>query len=168
MIPTLRTDRLTLRAPQADDFAPFAALAAADNPGFLGGLSRKDAAHAFAIEVAGWITHGTGKWTVALTADGTPVGMTGVVRFPHFPEPEIGWMLFPGHRGRGYATEAATAARDWAREAGIPSLVSYVSPGNAASIAVAERLGATPDPDAPYPDGEGPEETAIYRHWGAA
>ena len=168
MIPTLVTERLTLRAPRAADFAPFSMLAADDNPGFFGGLSRKDAAHAFAMEIAGWVTHGTGKWTIARTEDGSPVGMTGIVCFPHFPEPEIGWMLFPGHRGRGYATEAATAARDWGREAGFPSLVSYVSPGNVGSIAVAERLGAALDPDGPYPDGEGPDETVVYRHWGSA
>jgi len=49
-----------------------------------------------------------------------------------------------GHEGRGYATEAALALRDWAF-----SLVSYIAPGNAASVAVAERLGARLDPAAP-------------------
>jgi len=55
-----------------------------------------------------------------------------------------------GHEGRGYATEAALALRDWAFSTlKLPSLVSYIAPGNAASVAVAERLGARLDPAAP-------------------
>ena len=38
--------------------------------------------------------------------------------------------------------------------------VSYIDPGNARSIALAERLGARPDPDAPRAD----PDDLVYRH----
>lgn len=52
----------------------------------------------------------------------------------------------------------------WAWDQGIKTLVSYIDPANARSIALAERLGARHDPDAPLPEGETPEETIVYRH----
>jgi RimJ/RimL family protein N-acetyltransferase len=48
--------------------------------------------------------------------------------------------------GRGYATEAANAAMDWGfATTGFDRLISLIDPANAASIAVAERLGETLD-----------------------
>ena len=48
--------------------------------------------------------------------------------------------------GRGYATEAARAAMDWGfATIGFDRLISLIDPANAASIAVAERLGETLD-----------------------
>lgn len=45
--------------------------------------------------------------------------------------------------GKGYATEAATAAIDWAFDAlGWTQVIHSISPGNAASQAVATKLGA--------------------------
>jgi len=47
--------------------------------------------------------------------------------------------------GRGYATEAALAVRDWAfSEREIGGLISLIAPDNLASAAVARRLGAAP------------------------
>ena len=60
-----------------------------------------------------------------------------------WPEPEIGWSLFAGEHGRGFATEAALRARDYAyRDLGWTTLMSLVHPDNRPSIRVAERLGA--------------------------
>jgi RimJ/RimL family protein N-acetyltransferase len=60
-------------------------------------------------------------------------------------EREIGWALVRAHWGRGYATEAARAVRDWARaERGYDRLISLIDPANVASQRVAERLGARP------------------------
>ena len=164
-IPTLRTDRLTLRAPGPDDFAPFARFVERVRPGFIGGLDREHAGLYFSAEIASWVTHGYGKFVV--TADDAPVGMVGVARQPHWPEPEIGWMIFDGHQREGYATEAATVALGWARGR-VASLVSYVSPENAASAALARRLGASIDADAARPDGEGSGDADVWRHWSAA
>ncbi|TML40785.1 MAG: GNAT family N-acetyltransferase, partial [Actinobacteria bacterium] len=55
---------------------------------------------------------------------------------------EIGWTLAREHWGRGYATESATAARDWAlQELGLRRLISLIQRGNNASVRVAEKLG---------------------------
>ena len=60
-------------------------------------------------------------------------------------QPELGWALIRAYWGHGYATEAAAAIRDWAREAlSIDGLVSLISPDNIRSQRVAERLGAIP------------------------
>jgi RimJ/RimL family protein N-acetyltransferase len=70
-------------------------------------------------------------------------------------------MLYEGFEGRGFATEAAAALRDWTGWALRRSdLVSYIDPRNAASIRVAERLGATPDGQAPRQD----PGDLVFRH----
>lgn len=89
------------------------------------------------------------------------VGQVGINHGPLFPERELGWLLYEGHEGQGYATEAARALRDWAFGAGgLETLVSYFDAGNHRSIAVAERLGGRPDPDAPRQD----PDDIVYRY----
>jgi RimJ/RimL family protein N-acetyltransferase len=63
-------------------------------------------------------------------------------------EIEIGWTLARDAWGHGYATEAALAVRDWARaEHGFDRLISLIHPENAASMRVAEKLGAKHERD---------------------
>ena len=55
---------------------------------------------------------------------------------------ELGWTVFPVHRGRGYATEVAEALMDWAaRTYGIRRFISATTPDNAASLRVHGKLG---------------------------
>jgi RimJ/RimL family protein N-acetyltransferase len=55
---------------------------------------------------------------------------------------ELGWVLAPGHRGAGYATEAAAALLRFAfDEVGAHRVVARMDPGNDASAKVAARLG---------------------------
>ncbi len=57
---------------------------------------------------------------------------------------ELGAWLAPEAQGRGLVTGAASAMTDWAvRQRGISRVEWLVSPANAASIAVARRLGMT-------------------------
>jgi len=57
---------------------------------------------------------------------------------------EIFYSLAPGSWGRGYATEAAGAVLAYALgPLGLPEVLAEVDEGNAASIAVIERLGMT-------------------------
>ena len=59
-------------------------------------------------------------------------------------ETEIGWTLARAHWGHGYATEGATAARDWVLpELGLRRLISLIQRGNDASVRVARKLGET-------------------------
>jgi RimJ/RimL family protein N-acetyltransferase len=65
---------------------------------------------------------------------------------PLFPEKELGLFVYEDGEGYGYATEAAAALRDWARQTiGVTEIVSYIDPTNLQSIKVAERLGAKLD-----------------------
>jgi RimJ/RimL family protein N-acetyltransferase len=58
-------------------------------------------------------------------------------------EIELGWTLARDAWGRGYATEAARAARDWAfTELRPPRLISMIFPANERSQRVATRIGA--------------------------
>ncbi len=58
------------------------------------------------------------------------------------PELEVGYHVRLELQGRGYATEAALACLEFARDVvGAALLVAIIHPDNAASLRVAERLG---------------------------
>ena len=54
---------------------------------------------------------------------------------------EIGWHFHPDAWGRGYAAEAASTLLECAHGTGIDRVVAVTNPANAASGAVAERIG---------------------------
>ncbi len=87
---------------------------------------------------------GHGLWLIEERATGVPVGQCGVTvqEVDGAPEIEVGYLLHHDHWKRGFATEAAQAARDWA-VARYPGrrIISLVRPENVASCAVAERNG---------------------------
>lgn len=147
MPPVLHTARLVLRPMGPGDFPAYAAFMASPRAVLMGGPYDTRAAWGlFCHDAAGWALFGHGALMIA--ADGVTVGQVGISHGPRFPEPELGWLLYVGHEGHGYATEAAAALRAHALAQGLPSLVSYTDPDNHASHAVARRLGAVPDPDA--------------------
>ena len=163
VIPTVVTERLILRAPRIEDFDPLAEFYGSDRSVYEDGpYSRKDAWREFCTSVAAWHFFGFGAFTVEERKTGAWVGEVGL-NFPDdFPEHEIGWTLGAGFEGKGYAHEAALAARTWAyREKDLPPLVSYIDPENARSIALADRLGARRDDDAPTPEDD---PCLVYRH----
>lgn len=143
-IPTLTTKRLILRAPQARDFDNVAHFFAdADRSwGFGGPKDRTDAWRWFASMIGHWALHGFGFWMVDTRA-GDPVGFVGLWAPEGWPEPELGWVMFEGTEGKGFAFEAAQEARRFAYEVlELGPLTSNIFPGNARSVALAERLGA--------------------------
>ncbi|MEL6700140.1 MAG: GNAT family N-acetyltransferase [Pseudomonadota bacterium] len=160
--PTLTTDRLTLRAHRIEDFDAYADLWASDEARFMGGpLDRSAAWGWFCSDVAAWTLQGHGAWAVDRSDDGAHVGQVSVIKLPDYAERELGWLTYAAHRGQGYAPEAARAARDYVfGTLGWDTVVSYIDPDNAASIRVAETLGATPDADADRPD----PTDLVYRH----
>jgi RimJ/RimL family protein N-acetyltransferase len=55
---------------------------------------------------------------------------------------EVGYTVFPEHRGRGYAQEAVRALMDWAgTEHGMRRFIASVAPDNEPSLAIVRKLG---------------------------
>lgn len=161
-IPTLTTERLILRPPVIADFPAYEVMWASPRSRYMGGpMDIRGAWLSFCHDVACWELFGHGALMINLRDTGTCIGQVGINHGPMFPEKELGWLLYEGHERLGYAVEAARALRDWAfAKGGLMTLVSYVDPHNAASIAVAQRLGAVLDPDAPRQD----PEDMVFRH----
>lgn len=162
--PILTTERLTLRPHQRTDFDLLVHLYTTDRSRFVGGRRPIAAVwRDFMNSVGHWPVCGMGGWAIDITATGQCIGEVAVCQPPEYPETEIGWVLFEGFEKRGFALEAATAARDYARlTIAPPSLVSYIDPDNSQSIRLAERLGGTLDPDAATPNGD---SCLVYRYW---
>ncbi len=100
-----------------------------------------------AAEVTGTIEESAqdfneGGYGIWLIEDGTElVGTTGLRPLDDLGL-EIFYSLAPGSWGKGYATEAARAVVEHALvDLGLPEVLAEVDEGNAASIAVIERLG---------------------------
>lgn len=162
-IPVLETERLRLRAPVQADFEPIARFWASSRSQYMGGvMTRMDAWREFAAQVGHWALTGYGFWSVEERATGAYVGRVGPWYPETWPEPELGWSLIDGFEGRGYATEAAGAARRHVYETlGWSTAISLIDPENRASQAVATRLGCTRDGVFHHPDGWGAD---IWRH----
>lgn len=164
MIPVLRTERLILRGPEARDFEPVAAFLASERAAHVGGVRPRHRAWiTFAALVGHWELRGYGMWSLEVPATGAFVGMVGLYDPEGWFAPEIGWWIVaPAFEGKGYAREAAVAARRYAYEiVGWREAFSVIAPANLRSIALAERLGATLDRTVAA-DAGGP--ALIYRH----
>jgi RimJ/RimL family protein N-acetyltransferase len=164
-VPTLTTERLTLRAPRLEDFEPYAAFFASDRAELERG--RRDRAEAwkeFSAVAGHWLLRGYGGFSVEERATGGYLGEVGVFHEDCYPEPELGWMVVATAEGRGIAREAAHAVRQWAyRTLGLTTLVSYIDARNTRSIRLAERLGAFRDDGAALPE---KWDCLVYRHPG--
>ncbi|MEM7641462.1 MAG: GNAT family N-acetyltransferase [Pseudomonadota bacterium] len=145
-IAPLETERLILRVPEEGDWpAHFAFAQSPAATRFMGGpTDRWRAWRSFTSTLGHWVLRGYGFWQVLEKTTGTRVGKVGIINHEMWPEPELGWHLYEGSTGKGYATEAALAARDDATaRLGLGPLISQIDPDNTASKAVATRLGAT-------------------------
>jgi len=99
-----------------------------------------------------------GLWALEVPGIADFVGFAGlsVATFEaHFtPCVEIGWRLAFDHWGKGYASEAASAALAYAfGSLGLQEVVSFSTSANRRSIAVMQRIGMTrsPEDDFSYP-----------------
>ena len=160
-IPPLKPERLTLRTPQADEFATYRDFMISPRARFIGTFDAAAAWREFSSGLGHWALFGYGTLNIVRNEDGALVGEVGILNHTEYPETELGWTLFDGFEGHGYATEAAKALLTWAFEThGFTSLVSYIDNGNTASIAVARRLDAVEDP---WADRVDPDDV-VYRH----
>lgn len=93
---------------------------------------------------ASYATHGFGLWKATLRSDGTPVGMSGLLKRDELPFADLGYAFLPAHQGRGYASEAGAAALAFGfGSKRLASILAIVRPGNDGSVRVLEKLGMT-------------------------
>lgn len=142
----LQTPRLLLRRPIAGDFERFAEMLGDDaSARHIGGVLPRAAAWRRFLQMPGaWAVQGFAMFSVVEQSSGRWVGQTG----PWFPEgwpgTEIGWSFHRDAWGKGYASEAATAAIDWTfAHLDWSEVIHSIDPDNAASIRLAERLGSS-------------------------
>ncbi len=148
--PQIETERLILRGWRAGDLDAFAAMMAdVEVARFLTTdqrpLDRQSAWRSMAVFAGHWALKGYGLFVVEEKASGAFVGRVG----PWEPEGwygfEIGWGLDRRVWGKGYATEAARAAGDWAfQKLPLARVISVIHIDNRASQRVAQRLGMKP------------------------
>jgi RimJ/RimL family protein N-acetyltransferase len=143
----VETERLILRPWRPEDAERHAEMLA--DPGtarFIAPygkpLSAMEAWRIMAVIVGHGALRGYTMFAVEEKATGLWVGRIGPWWPEGWPGLELGWALHPDARGKGFATEGARAALDWTFRTLKPDeVVSIIEPENAASIAVAERIG---------------------------
>ena len=143
--PTLETQRLILRLPEPQDFEPWAAFAAdPEVQQFFGGVQDRNLAWRTMSGMAGgWLSRGFSMFSVIEKETGRWVGRIGPWQPEGWPGTEVGWGLTRETWGKGYATEAATAAIDWAFDTlGWTEVIHTIEPANVNSSKVAGRLGS--------------------------
>ena len=156
----LETDRLLLRTPVPDDVDALAPMYAdPEVMRYVGDgrtLSRRETERSVRRMIERWQADGFGLFTTVRKEDEAVIGRVGLlvwntatwepttraeaVDVPS--EVEVGYTLGRPYWGRGYATEAAGAVRDYALgELGAERLIALIIHGNSASENVARKLG---------------------------
>lgn len=167
--PSLRGDRVLLRAWEDRDAYAFAAMNADPRvmEFFLAPLQREESNALLArlralIEERGW-----GWWCVDI--NGECAGFTGLssppYETPFTPCVEVGWRFRPQFWGRGYATEAARLALDYGfKTLRLPQIVSFTTVTNQPSRRVMERIGMQHDIGGDFDHPRMPEGHPLRRH----
>ena len=148
----IETERLLLRMPSLEDaLALLEAFADPEAMRYIGDGSTTDlvgSEEAVRRWLDRWDAWKIGMFVVERLEDSQVLGRAGFLRWDPETweiggsETELGWGLSRAHWGRGYATEAALALRDWALGVrGLTRLISLIQPENLRSIRVAEKLG---------------------------
>lgn len=149
----IESERLLLRPPIIGDFDDLHALTAGpEMREHLAGFAHvEDDYKRLLGNIGGWVTFGFGTFSVIERESDTFVGNCGIFRLLRGlgagfdGHPEAGWIIASSRWGRGYATEAMTAALDWFESThAIARTVCMIAPGNAASEAIAAKLGYRP------------------------
>jgi RimJ/RimL family protein N-acetyltransferase len=145
--PRLETTRLTLRPMRATDiddllciFTDPKVMAAFDSVP----LNQQQMARWLQRNLDHQAQHGYGLFSVILKANGVLIGDCGLelMEVDGRQVAELGYDFRSDYWNRGFATEAATAVRDYAFNIlGLPQLISLIRLGNGASQRVAEKIG---------------------------
>jgi len=146
-----RTSRLYLRHIEIED-AEFI-LELLNEPDFLKFVGDKqvrdlDSAQNYIRQgpIASYETFGFGLYLIESIDSHEPIGICGLLKRSFLEKPEIGFALTPGHRGHGYAFEAARVTVDLARDTlKLPGLLAITAGNNIRSIKLLEKIGMSFD-----------------------
>jgi RimJ/RimL family protein N-acetyltransferase len=162
----LRTTRLNVRRLEPDD-APFV-LELLNEPGWIAnigdrGIRTVEGARRYVEDgpIAMYRERGFGLYVVEIDATGEPIGFCGLIKRATLDDVDLGFALLERHWGNGYAFEAASALM--AREPkgkGLARVVAIVTPSNARSRALLEKLGFAFE--RMIQSGDDAEELALY------
>jgi RimJ/RimL family protein N-acetyltransferase len=143
----LETERLSLRKITMDD-ALFM-LDLLNQPSFIqfigdrGVRTLDDARNIIAKRyIEAYERLGFGIYLTLLRDAQTPIGICGLVKRDGLDDVDVGYAFLPQYWSKGYASEAASAVLDYARNTlGIRRVLGITTPDNASSIRVLERVG---------------------------
>lgn len=94
------------------------------------------------VPLASYARYGFGHYLVELKNTREPIGLCSLVKRDWLADVDLGFAYLPAFRGQGLAFEAASAVLQYAHAIlGLDRLAAIVSPGNARSIALLEKLG---------------------------
>jgi len=141
----LETPRLILRPPQMQDFDAWAAFLDDEvATRYIGGRQPRSLAWRTFMTMCGcWHMTGIAMFSVLEKSSGQWVGRLGPWYPEGWPEAEIGWGFAREHWGKGYASEGAAAAMDYAFDVlGWERVIHCIDAANLASQGVARKLGS--------------------------
>ena len=170
-IPVLTTERLVVRPFTEGDLEALIPLQAEESFWWYPlrrGMTAEESAVFLERVIARYELDGFGLEAVIERTTGDLIGWAGLA-VPHFlpevlPSVEVGWLLAPAARGRGFATEAGAASvRYGFTDGGLSRIVSIYEPENVPSGKVMERLGFTHFLTTQGPRGEPLDVTELTR-----
>jgi RimJ/RimL family protein N-acetyltransferase len=156
----IETERLLLRKPEPHDVvAVYRFVSDPEVVRWIGSVDEvgtfDDAVERIERGQRAWADDGFGPFVAVRRDTGTAIGTVGLLawdpatwdhgtraKIGETAEIELGWTLERAAWGRGYATEAALAVRDWTLAEVQPRrLISLIHPQNERSKRVAEKIG---------------------------
>jgi [ribosomal protein S5]-alanine N-acetyltransferase len=149
------TEHLLARAPQPADLSAYKALFRDPaieewlRPSPLPPFGDDDIHDMLRTDEMHWRENGFGPWALLDREQESLVGRGGLrwTRFEGRSIAELPWTIASERQGEGLASEAASAAIEWARELELDELVALIRPTNAASRRVAEKAGLRQGPE---------------------
>jgi RimJ/RimL family protein N-acetyltransferase len=142
----LATARLRLRTATLDDAAFYCALL--NDPAFIEhigdrGIRTIEQARQSMLEgpIAMQVQRGHSLYVVELKSDGTPIGMSGLIKRSTLDGIDIGYAFLPAYRGQGYALEAGIGVLAYAPTLGLRRVLAIASPNNIASNRLLLKMG---------------------------
>ena len=145
----LTTGRLLARRPEPSDLDGYGALLldpaveARLRPAGAPPLGESGVRRRLEADQAHWNEHRFGPWSLIELETGLFIGRGGLewTEVDDRGAVELPWAIASQHWNRGFATEAASAALEWARSLGLQPVVALINPDNGSSRRVAEKIG---------------------------